>query len=656
MSELGEEPNSHFACLISTTRPSTDMQQPPPPPAAASEPHTQEAALQLNDSVVAGDTTIHTGDVHNTTVVQQGPTTLGWFNLGLVVVAIILATTSMLTDAWLVNHDEISIMGTTIESEVEMGLDDYTATVCYDGVCETIESDMGDDYDDCVKNLEELEIDSDDDAWDSCNELGEVATAGLTGIILISFGIVALLGAGALLVLKQLGRQFPFSELSPIAGGVLGLVGVVLWWALLPDGGDAKLGWSAWISITSGALALLAGLSPSIVKMYSPGERVAGIGARALGEDECDREFVIRESFTGDSALSLIWVNELLSVVNVERSMGETKVEDRFMTRREALSGFSHERYDWLDTYRYIWWILAGAGIIFLFIYPLIGALLFIIGSLLTLAQFADPEFITLDTTASRHRILLYRLGSNRELTNASMDMIDDTMKRLLSGDVLDASALNECAQQIEETRQLPELEASPSVTTAQPYPAPPAQEPEAVPAPVPEVVPEPIPEPEPEVVAEPEPEPEVVAEPEPEPAPPPVEIPPPPPPPSTPVLESAPEPATAPAPAPPPVSEPAPMTAPPPPPPMPVPAPPPAPAPMSHADQPPPPPGEMAGLPPPPPAGMGGLPPPPPPPGASPFAPTMPAEPSELHVKAAPREDSLSADEALDLLSDLSE
>jgi len=51
-----------------------------------------------------------------------------------------------------------------------------------------------------------------------------------------------------------------------------------------------------------------------------------------------------------------------------------------------------------------------------------------------------------------------------------------------------------------------------------------------------------------------------------------------------------------------------------------------------------------------------GGLPPPPPPAGTSPFAPQKNVEPSELHVKAAPREDLISDDEALDLLSELND
>ncbi|PXF23021.1 MAG: hypothetical protein CXX71_02825, partial [Methanobacteriota archaeon] len=212
--------------------------------------------MQLPDSVVSGDTTIHTGDVHQTTVVPEGPSPLGWFNLGLVVIAIILAVTSMLTDAWLVDHSEDEVLGFTIVSDIQVGLDDMSVTACIDGDCETSESDIGDEHDDCKKSLEELEVDSDDEAWDSCNELGQLATAGLTGIILISLGVVALLGAGALLVMSQLGHLFPFSKLSPLAGGVLGLGGVLVWWVLHPDIGDVelKLGWIAWVAITSGAL------------------------------------------------------------------------------------------------------------------------------------------------------------------------------------------------------------------------------------------------------------------------------------------------------------------------------------------------------------------------------------------------------------------
>jgi hypothetical protein len=54
-------------------------------------------------------------------------------------------------------------------------------------------------------------------------------------------------------------------------------------------------------------------------------------------------------------------------------------------------------------------------------------------------------------------------------------------------------------------------------------------------------------------------------------------------------------------------------------------------------------------------------MPPPPPPMGVTqtapdPFAPKITKEPSSFEVEAAPREDSISTNEAIDLLSDLSE
>ena len=683
--------------------------------------------MQPTDSGVSGVTPTHTNDMHHTTVVQQGPTTLGWINLGLVVIAIILATTSMLTDVWLVDHFEDDILGFSIVSDTEVGLDDITVIACWDADCETVKGDLSEMYSDCSEVLDEAGVGNASDR-EECARLGDWATAGLTGTLLISLSVIALLGAGALLVLKQFGRQFPFSELSPLAGGALGFVGVIVWWLLLPDAGDAKLGWSAWVAITSGALAMLAGLSPTIHRLQSPGERAPAIGARALGENESDREFVIRESYTGDSTLSLIWVNELLRVVNVERSEGETKVEDRFMTRREALSGFSHERYDWLDTYRYLWWATTGAGVILLFIAPFIGMLVLFLGALFALAQFADPEFMTLETSASRHRILLYRLGSNRELTNASMDMIDDVMKRLLSGEVLDASALNERAEQIEGSRESPsEPAAAPLVALGLTAvePAPPALQPESAPvalgavvdqavAPVTEPGSEPEPEPglpaaadsETEVEIEWNPDPEPPAEPEPVPVPEPVSDPPavepepePEPPEPEPEPEPAPEPDPEPAPEPEPVVETTPSAvqepaqAPPaadiPPPPLPSsssPAHPPSPPPPSSAPlppPPPPPPGSFADdlplppvsrsdMPPPPPPPGADIPPPPPPPpvdpmgfsaGAPPPAPSPPpglqpgVEPATTTpVEPGPREDTLSALDKLDLLSDLSD
>ena len=113
--------------------------------------------MQLSDSVVSGDTTIHTGDVHNTTVVQQPPSTLGWVNLGLVVVAIILASVGIMTDAWVVQEETVTVeifgIETTVSGETETGLDDFSSTSCIGDECEMMTDDLGDAHDNCTADI-----------------------------------------------------------------------------------------------------------------------------------------------------------------------------------------------------------------------------------------------------------------------------------------------------------------------------------------------------------------------------------------------------------------------------------------------------------------------------------------------------------------------
>ena len=64
--------------------------------------------------------------------------------------------------------------------------------------------------------------------------------------------------------------------------------------------------------------------------------------------------------------------------------------------------------------------------------------------------QFADPELITFETNTGKHRLLIYRAGSNRVLTNTSMDLIDSVMRDTLRGEQIDPTALNAVADSIE--------------------------------------------------------------------------------------------------------------------------------------------------------------------------------------------------------------
>ena len=188
-------------------------------------------------------------------------------------------------------------------------------------------------------------------------------------------------------------------------------------------------------------------------------KRNPGLGVRAktnLGEEIS--EFVIRESADGNETLSLLHVDDLIQVVTSKRDqLGNINIEKHMMTKN--IETFSHYRYDWLDTTKFVWWAILTLGIICLILGAIsgwginLGVILFTFGLLFTLLQAADPEYIVFETTSGSHRFLVYRIMSNLELTNMSMDLIDEAMQDYLQFGKLDASALDIEAQRIESQR-----------------------------------------------------------------------------------------------------------------------------------------------------------------------------------------------------------
>ena len=182
-------------------------------------------------------------------------------------------------------------------------------------------------------------------------------------------------------------------------------------------------------------------------------EIIAGLGVRAkTALEEEASEFVIRESSNGNETLSLIHVDDLIQVATSKRDeLGNVTIEKHMITKN--IETFSHYRYDWLDKYKIFWWIITGIGFLTVllssFLSPLvfllnIGILLFFIGLFLTIIQIADPEYIVFETSSGAHRFLVYRIGSNRPLTNISMDLIDDIMQNYLKTGKLDTSTFDE--------------------------------------------------------------------------------------------------------------------------------------------------------------------------------------------------------------------
>ena len=115
-------------------------------------------------------------------------------------------------------------------------------------------------------------------------------------------------------------------------------------------------------------------------------KRNPGLGVRAKTiTGEATSEFVIRESADGNETLSLLHVDDLIQVVTSKRDQfGNIKIEKHMITKN--VETFSHYRYDWLDTTRFVWWMTFTLGILFLIIGAIsgwginLGAALFTVG------------------------------------------------------------------------------------------------------------------------------------------------------------------------------------------------------------------------------------------------------------------------------------
>ena len=540
---------------------------------------------------------------------------------------------------------------------------------------------------------------------EACGDFADYHNAGFVATIMLIVGSVSLLVATVFQVRAMIGHSSRLPNLLSSGSGILVGISVLVWSIILPET-DAEPDWSQglWLALLSASCAFVAGFSGTLQSWVDGPPRMRARGVRSGTEMN---EFVLKESSCGDHTLSILVDDDLIRVARIDRVGASPSVSDVLATRRDSYTGFSHQRLDWLDDFKGVWWVVAGASLISTFMISTLFLIPFFISAVLVLLQLMDPERFVISTNSGDHPFIINRWRSNRELTNLAMDLVDDAMIAVLRGEDLDTSILDARAEAIatrftanreaemaadaiaeaeraaaEAARVAAEAVAEAEKAAAATAPPPPGQGLATAPPP-----PAPVAEPAQETVAtettetssdsepqaetdpgqnEPEPAgtqssqstaeddtpkqketpPAQAAVQTPEPAKeeaPPVVIPPPP------ALPAAAPPGMVSAP-PPPAAMPAPpgmATAPPPPAALP---PPPMPGAM------PPPPG-MGVMPPPP--GMGGMPAPPPPMGA-PMAPPMGmpqpmTPPPPVVVQAAPREDNMSVDEMDDLLGDLS-
>ena len=388
---------------------------------------------------------------------------------GMVVTALVLAFIGMTGDAWSVEEQTVEILGVTVSVESEIGLDDMSATSCADGNCTTMKEDLSDAYDNCTSLASDLELNA-SATEESCGTFGDMASAGFTGTLFIILGIIAILTTLASIFFSSRGTPLPFSQYYPFGGAAFILIGVVAWYLMMPDapeGSDPSFGLNGWLTVASALILAGAGgyqiyqggqnaTSPISAQV---GIRPPGLGARTLTSDADAREFVLRETAMGNQTLSVIEDGNLFRITRASRSDSGTHSEDLFMTRLDALCGFTHARFDWLDNTRILWNLFAIIGVALtiiafenpsLIFYTNWFILMFAVGTIFSMMQFADPELITFETNTGKHRLLIYRAGSNRQLTNASMDIIDSVMRDALRGEPIDPTPLNAVADAIE--------------------------------------------------------------------------------------------------------------------------------------------------------------------------------------------------------------
>ena len=550
-------------------------------------PASPPQAPTIQDSVVGGD--VHTGDViynHQNIVAPKSKIPISsLINIGLICLALIMVSISLFSESWIVQNQEI--IG--IEMESRMGLDNTYTTVCdSDGDCETEEVDIGDQYDECKKEMDEWE----NSEWDlgeypykeSCEAIGSQATAGFVGTLAFACSILFLLVAGVLLLLGVLGKNIPFVNYSPLLPGALIFIGFALWELLLPAvNGD--YGWAAKLTLFSGVIACYVGAYPALDKIH---------------------------------------------------------------TSNGLASFFSDNRFELITKLNLIWFGLTIFGLLLLFFIPIIGLPIMLFGLLLSFINFAGPKLLTEQTEHGEQRMLLLQFGRN------------------YGKPVEEPPAPVAPVPAVQNPPPAPSpVVATPTVPTPQPEPPVPDHPVNNDTTPVQTNVNQPATPPPPATTSEVIPAQQQVVESEPKPTveEPEIAIPPAPAPPPTP-MEIPTEDPTPIQPAPsqqlPPPPPPAPLAplAPPAPPAPPAPSVPPAPpAPPVPPPQLKPPPPQVVE----PPIANDGMPPPPPPTGVTeiapdPFAPKIAKEPSSYEVEAAPREDSISTDEAIDLLQDLSE
>ena len=362
--------------------------------------------------------------------------------LALTVFALVLAANSIINESWLTDSAE-SELG-SIESE--LGLRETNVELCLGEECETNSETFADSYKECIDTIEELGGNS--SAKDeACGTLAEYHNAGYVATIMLVVGLLTLFVATVMHVRSMIGAS---SRLPNIVSGASGLwvgISVLVWSLMLPES-DTEPDWGSglWMALVAASCAFIAGFSGILQSWVDGPPRMRAHGVRAGSGMS---EFVLKESSCGDHTLSILVDDELIRVARIDRIGASPSVNDKLATRRESYTGFSHQRLDWLDDFKGIWWVVAGASLISSFMISTLFLITFVVSALLAILQLMDPERFVISTNSGNHPFYINRWRSNRELTNLAMDLVDDAMIAVLRGEELKTDLLDSRAESI---------------------------------------------------------------------------------------------------------------------------------------------------------------------------------------------------------------
>ena len=354
--------------------------------------------------------------------------------LALTVLALVLASNSIYNESWLTTSQEIA--GDEINGDYSLTEVTFTNTATGEEEAESYESV----YNDC-KDLEGKEVEED------CAKVKDYHNAGFVAIILLIVSSVILLIGSVMQVKSMIGTGQRASNLISAMGGIFVGISILVWWIMLPET-DLELDWGQglWMVTIAASCGLVAGFSSVLQSWIDGPSRMRAHGVRS-GTDM--KEFVLKESSCGDKALSILVDSDLIRVARISRIGASPSVEDILATRRDSYTGFSHQRLDWLDDFKGVWWVVAGASLISSFMISALFLIPFTIAALLALLQLMDPERFVVSTNSGNHPFYISRWRSNRELTDLAMDLVDDAMISVLRGGDLETEKLDARAELI---------------------------------------------------------------------------------------------------------------------------------------------------------------------------------------------------------------